>query len=521
MGCSSSKTIGADEDFTVTLEGTLDGQGGGHGRIQKCLIQPGDVHGVAKPVDHREGLAYALLKKTALADFIPKFYGNHKIDGTEYLVISDLSGGFKSPCVADLKVGTRHYDLQATEQKITELTNKAENSTTPTLGVRVIDVTTRKDGAVTYNCDKKQGLKNSSDDFREVMKKFLPSEHLQASFYSQLTKLIQAYEASLKKFPGLRIYASSVLVCYDGDADPDKAELRLALIDFAHMYIDISKEGVKPDKSYDDGVVYGLKRLRSLVPQAPKYKLVLLRHGESQWNLENRFTGWYDCDLSEKGVQEAHDAGKTLKAEGFTFTLAYTSVLTRANNTFKTCDSELSKQTPKQIKDWHLNERMYGGLTGLNKKETVDQYGEEKVNEWRRSYDIPPPECADDSPYNPKNNELYKDIDPKLLPKTESLKDTVARVLPYWESTIKKSIQSGEKVIIVAHGNSLRALVMYLDGMTKDAIAKLNIPTAVPLLYELDENCFPISHRYLGDQELINAKINAVKNQTKGNPAPQ
>ena len=512
MGCNSSKHVGADDDYTVKLLGES-------GKVQKCIIEPGSIEGIAKPVNHREGISYALLKKTPLGDFIPKFYGRQTVSGEEYLLISDLSKGFKSPCLANFLVGKRLYGIQEDNSTIESLINIAKNSTTALIGVKIDELKMMKNKEETKVITKEEGEKLTTEQVKAAVSEFLPTEHLRTSFVAQMQKLIDAMEKTAKKYPGFRLYGSSVLVTYDGDEDPSTAELRVGLIDFHNMYLDILSEKENVDDSYDDGVIYGCKRLKSLVPQTPKYKIVLLRHGESQWNLENKFTGWYDCELSEKGVQEAHDAGKTLKEEGFTFTLAYTSVLRRAINTFKTCDGELESSTPKHIKDWHLNERMYGGLTGLNKKETVEQYGEQKVNEWRRSYDIPPPECPDDSPYNPRTSELYAGIDKDLLPKTESLKDCVARVLPYWEETIKKSIKKGEKVIIVAHGNSLRSLVMYLDGMSKDEIAKLNIPTAVPLLYELDDNCFPISHRYLGDQALIDAKINAVKNQTKANPS--
>ncbi|EAY18027.1 phosphoglycerate mutase, putative [Trichomonas vaginalis G3] len=249
---------------------------------------------------------------------------------------------------------------------------------------------------------------------------------------------------------------------------------------------------------------------------AAKYTIVLLRHGESEWNLENKFTGWYDCDLSAKGREEAKSAGEVLKAEGFTFDIAFTSVLKRAIRTLWITLDGMNLMHIPVIRSWRLNERHYGALQGLNKADTAKKYGMEKVTEWRRAFAIPPPPLEKDSPYYPGNDARYKDLDPACLPLHESLKTTIDRVLPFWFDQIVPAIKSGKKVIIAAHGNSLRALVKYLDNMSEDEIVALNIPTAVPLVYELDENLRPVSHRYLGDQEKIAAAINAVANQTKG-----
>ena len=247
-----------------------------------------------------------------------------------------------------------------------------------------------------------------------------------------------------------------------------------------------------------------------------KYTIVLIRHGESQWNLENRFTGWYDCDLSEKGIEEAKSAGEILKQEGFTFDLAFTSVLKRAIRTlWLTLDGMNLMHTPI-VNSWRLNERHYGALQGLNKAETAQQYGIEQVNLWRRAFSIPPPELTKDSSHYPGNDTRYQGLDPSVLPLHESLADTIDRVLPYWHDQIVPALRSGKKIIIAAHGNSLRALVKYLDNMSEEEIVSLNIPTAVPLVYDLDENLRPIGKRYLGDQEKIQAAMNAVANQAKG-----
>ena len=242
-------------------------------------------------------------------------------------------------------------------------------------------------------------------------------------------------------------------------------------------------------------------------------KLVLIRHGESEWNKLNLFTGWTDVELSEKGVEEAKNGGKLLKEGGYSFDVCYTSYLERAIHTAWHVLDGVDEAYIPVIKDWHLNERHYGALQGLNKAETAAKYGAEQVHQWRRSFDIAPPELEADDPRNPANQVQYKGVDPKVLPLHESLKDTIARVVPYYNEVIVPEIKAGKKVLIAAHGNSLRALVKYLDNISDADIAGLNIPTGVPLVYELDEDLKPIKHYYLGDQEKIAAKINAVKNQ--------
>ena len=245
------------------------------------------------------------------------------------------------------------------------------------------------------------------------------------------------------------------------------------------------------------------------------YKLVLLRHGESQWNMENRFTGWADVDLTEKGRGEAKAAGELLKAEGFKFDKAFTSFQKRAIRTlWITLDGMDLMWIPVE-RSWKLNERFYGGLTGMNKAETAKKYGDDQVLVWRRSYDIPPPELDKSSEYYPGNDPRYQGLSDEELPTTECLKDTVARVVPYYESAIAPEIKAGKNLVIAAHGNSLRALVKYLDDMSEEEILKLNIPTGVPLVYELDEDLKPIKSYYLGDQEALAAKMNAVANQGK------
>ena len=243
------------------------------------------------------------------------------------------------------------------------------------------------------------------------------------------------------------------------------------------------------------------------------HKLVLIRHGESQWNKENRFTGWKDVDLSEKGLEEAKAAGKLLKDEGFTFDEAYTSVLKRAIRTLWTVLSEMDLMWIPETKSWRLNERHYGGLQGLDKAETAAKYGDEQVLIWRRSYDVPPPELDVSDDRYLGNDPRYAGID--NFPATECLKDTVSRVVPYWESEIMPKIRDGKRLIIAAHGNSLRALVKYLDGISDDEIVSLNIPTGIPLVYELDEGLKPIKSYYLGDADAIKAAQEAVANQGK------
>lgn len=246
------------------------------------------------------------------------------------------------------------------------------------------------------------------------------------------------------------------------------------------------------------------------------HKLVLIRHGQSTWNLENRFTGWNDVDLTDQGVREAITGGKLLKEEGYTFDLAFTSVLKRAVKTLNLVLDQMDLDWIPVVKSWRLNERHYGALQGLNKAETAQKHGDEQVLIWRRSYDIPPPELTRDDDRYPGNEARYAGLSPQDLPLTECLKDTVDRFLPYWHETISPVIREGKKVIIAAHGNSLRALVKYLDDISDEDILKLNIPTGVPLVYELDEDLRPIRHYYLGDQEEIQKAMSAVANQAKG-----
>lgn len=244
-------------------------------------------------------------------------------------------------------------------------------------------------------------------------------------------------------------------------------------------------------------------------------KLVLLRHGESVWNKENLFTGWTDVDLSDQGRVEAKRAGELLKAEGFTFDVAYTSVLKRAIRTLWTALDELDLMWIPIHHSWRLNERHYGALQGLNKAQTAEKYGDDQVLVWRRSYDIPPPPLEETDERFPGRDPRYKGLNPADLPKTECLKDTVARFLLYWHETIVPSIKSGKKVIIAAHGNSLRALVKYLDNISDEAIVGLNIPTGIPLVYELDDNLKPIKNYYLGDAEAAAKAAAAVAAQGK------
>lgn len=244
-------------------------------------------------------------------------------------------------------------------------------------------------------------------------------------------------------------------------------------------------------------------------------KLVLIRHGESTWNKENRFTGWKDVDLSEKGRQEAAEGGRILKAEGYTFDVAYTSVLKRAIRTLWTVLDEMDLMWIPVHRSWRLNERHYGALQGLDKSETAAKFGEAQVKIWRRSYDIPPPSLTPDDERYPGHDPRYKNLTQEELPLAESLKDTVARFLPLWHETIAPVVQSGQKVLIAAHGNSLRALVKYLDNIPESEIVELNIPTGVPLVYELDDNLKPIRHYYLGDPEKVKAAMDAVAAQGK------
>ena len=240
------------------------------------------------------------------------------------------------------------------------------------------------------------------------------------------------------------------------------------------------------------------------------HKLVLLRHGESQWNLENRFTGWTDVDLSENGIIEAQSSGQVLKDKGYLFDLVYTSVLSRAIQTMELCLEAMEIKNIPIKYHWRLNERHYGALQGLNKAETAQKYGDEQVLVWRRSYDTPPPPLNIDDERHPRVDERYSDLDTSKLPNSECLKDTVDRSLPLWHEMIVPIIQSGKKVLIVAHGNSLRALVKYLDNLSDEEIVGLNIPTGVPLVYELDDGLNPIKHYYLGNPEEIDKKVAAV-----------
>jgi 2,3-bisphosphoglycerate-dependent phosphoglycerate mutase len=241
--------------------------------------------------------------------------------------------------------------------------------------------------------------------------------------------------------------------------------------------------------------------------------MVLLRHGESDWNRENRFTGWTDVDLSERGRAEAKSAGEILKAEGFVFDRAFTSVLKRAIRTLWTVLDEMDLMWIPVERSWRLNERHYGALQGLDKAETAAKFGEAQVKIWRRSYDIRPPALARDDPRFPGNDPRYRELSAAELPLTECLKDTVGRFLPYWHGTIAPAIASGKRVLIAAHGNSIRALVKYLDDVSEREIVDLNIPTGVPLVYELDDDLRPLKHYYLGDQAAIEAAMQAVANQ--------
>ena len=245
------------------------------------------------------------------------------------------------------------------------------------------------------------------------------------------------------------------------------------------------------------------------------YKLVLIRHGESEWNKSNLFTGWTDVDLTEKGRLEAKNAGELLKKDGYTFDVAYTSVLKRAIRTLWIVIDEMDLMWIPVIRDWRLNERHYGALQGLNKAETAAKYGEDQVKIWRRSYNIQPPALDPTDTRFPGHDPRYANLQPKELPKSECLEDTVARFLPAWHEVIAPKILEGKKVVIVAHGNSLRALIKYLDNVSEEEIIALNVPTGVPLVYELDSELKPISHYYLGDQEAIQKAMDAVANQGK------
>ncbi|MDP8216029.1 MAG: 2,3-diphosphoglycerate-dependent phosphoglycerate mutase [Candidatus Kaelpia imicola] len=244
-------------------------------------------------------------------------------------------------------------------------------------------------------------------------------------------------------------------------------------------------------------------------------KLILLRHGESIWNKDNRFTGWTDVDLSENGIQEAERAGEILKKEGYSFDIAFTSVLKRAIKTLWIVLDKMDLTWVKVERSWRLNERHYGALQGLNKKETAAKFGEEQVHIWRRSYDAPPPALEKTDPRYPGNEVKYKDLTEDELPLTECLKNTVDRFLPYWHNEIVSVLRERDTIMIAAHGNSLRALVKYLDNISDEEIPKLNIPTGIPLIYELDDGLKPLKHYYLGDEEEVKKAMQSVANQGK------
>jgi len=247
------------------------------------------------------------------------------------------------------------------------------------------------------------------------------------------------------------------------------------------------------------------------------HKLVLIRHGESEWNKLNLFTGWTDVDLSDKGREEAAAAGETMKAEGYDFDICYTSYLKRAIHTLQIALDKMDRAWLPVVKSWKLNERHYGALQGLNKSETAEKYGEQQVKIWRRSFDVKPPALTADDERCASKQAMFRDVDPAELPATESLETTIERVVPYFEGVIRKDMEAGKRVIIAAHGNSLRALVKYLDNLSSEEILGVNIPTAVPLVYELDDDFKVIRHYYLGDQEALRAKMEAVANQGKKN----
>jgi 2,3-bisphosphoglycerate-dependent phosphoglycerate mutase len=245
------------------------------------------------------------------------------------------------------------------------------------------------------------------------------------------------------------------------------------------------------------------------------YKLVLIRHGQSTWNLENRFTGWTDVPLTQQGIDEARAAGKLLRDEGWDFDLCYTSVLKRATHTLWHCLDEMDRTWLPVVHSWRLNERHYGGLQGLNKAETAKKYGDEQVLVWRRSYDVPPPPLEESDPRWERSDIRYRNVPDAQFPRTECLKDTVDRVLPFWNEAMAPAIRSGRRVLVAAHGNSIRALVKYLDGISDQEIVGLNIPNGIPLVYELDAQLKPVRHFYLGDADAIAKAAAAVANQGK------
>jgi 2,3-bisphosphoglycerate-dependent phosphoglycerate mutase len=247
--------------------------------------------------------------------------------------------------------------------------------------------------------------------------------------------------------------------------------------------------------------------------QITMYTLVLIRHGQSTWNLENRFTGWEDVDLTPQGIQEAQAAGSLLREKGFHFDVGYTSVQKRAIKTQQVILETMNQLYIPVVKDWHLNERHYGALQGLDKSETAQQYGDAQVKIWRRSYDVPPPALTKEDARYAGHDPRYANLSEAELPLTESLKETVARVVPFWENTIAQDVKAGKRVLITAHGNSLRALLKYLDALSETDVLELNIPTGQPLVYELDENLKPLRHYYLGDAAAIAEAMSAVANQ--------
>nr|CAB3264801.1 phosphoglycerate mutase 1-like [Phallusia mammillata] len=277
-----------------------------------------------------------------------------------------------------------------------------------------------------------------------------------------------------------------------------------------------SKNDEVLDNLHNTGITYILLLYVTKKVFKMPFKVVMIRHGESEWNKENKFCGWFDASLSSKGVQEAKDAGIALKNEGYQFDVAYTSVLKRANDTLTEVLKALNQEDLNTKKSWRLNERHYGKLTGLNKAETAEKYGDKQVHIWRRSFDVPPPEMDKSHKYYEEIAKNYKDLSESDIPKCESLKMTIERALPYWNDEIVPSIKSGQKIIIAAHGNSLRGIVKYLDNMSDEAIMGLNLPTGIPFVYELDDDMKPVvSMKFLGDEETVKKAMDAVAAQGK------
>lgn len=521
MGCCASRTSAYDDPridkYDVTLTGDSELQVGGHkGSIKTCICNPGKFHCIAKPLRNNEAEMYMFLRTTELYPFLPRYFGRYTLEGKQYIVLEDLTYGMANPYVMDLKIGTRHYGLDASQAKIDGLEEKVQGSTTPKYGVRLISCSMRIQKNVTEEWNKVRGLRFSYDELLSLIKRFLHSDSLRRQFASRLEAFETAFRTASEFYPGIRVYASSLLLCFDNKGKGDESKLVVKFIDFAHTYSDIKSSGGDPgDSSYDDGIMVGINSLLNSFSDRKTYRLVLIRHGESQWNLENRFTGWYDCDLSDLGRSEAAEAGKYLLKEGFKFDLAYTSVLKRATETLSICLENMKMTQIPIVNSWRLNERHYGGLTGLNKAETTGKYGEDQVKQWRRSFAIPPPPLDPESEFNPCKDPRYQGIDPALLPSCESLKDTIDRVLPLWDNEILPKVKEGKKIVIAAHGNSLRALMKHLERMTDDQICEVNLPTAVPLVYDLDSNLKVVGKRYVGDQNKIKEKIDAVANQAK------